>query len=116
MEGAFYAALPGVERELPAHKVTNVYFTENWEDRDGFRIDLSVNITDGYDLWMEALTAFEAERRPLVSFPYKDYYAALARIRGAEAGVTYAQSFMLPKISRTRCVPEFPEDEPAIIF
>jgi LmbE family N-acetylglucosaminyl deacetylase len=32
MEGTFWAALPGIKRELPAHQIAALYYAENWED------------------------------------------------------------------------------------
>jgi len=77
-----------------------VYFGENCEDLAGFVPTLYVDISTVFSRWLEALRCYELFRRsePLESYasaiPYAGFYPAMARVRGLEAGCTYAQAFM----------------------
>lgn len=85
---------PGPE-QAPA-----VYFGENCEDLVGFVPSLYVDISTVFSQWHKALRCYEMFRRsePLESYasgiPYAGFYPAMARVRGLEAGCTYAQAFM----------------------
>jgi LmbE family N-acetylglucosaminyl deacetylase len=41
-DAIFYAARPAVKRELLAHHIQDIYFPENWEDMDGWRVGARV--------------------------------------------------------------------------
>ena len=91
--GVFYAALPTLERALPAHSPGLLLFGENWEDDEGFEPQHLVDVTPGFAPWRAAAEKYELARG-LSSFPYMDYYASLYRLRGCLRGSTYAQAFM----------------------
>lgn len=91
--GVFYAALPTLERSLPAHSPGLLLFGENWEDDEGFEPQHLVDVTPGFAPWRAAAEKYELARG-LSSFPYMDYYASLYRLRGCLRGSTYAQAFM----------------------
>ena len=95
-DAIFYASLPGFGSDLPRHSVGSLYFAENWEDPLEFRAQSYVDFSEYYERWVEAILAQEFIRgRGLPSdYPYADYYRALARIRGIESGVKYAEAFM----------------------
>lgn len=95
-EAIFYASLPGFRSELQKHSVPALYFCENWEDPKGFEPRVYVDFSDHFDTWVESIMIHEFVRgRGLPSdYPYADYYKALARIRGIEAGFKYAEAFM----------------------
>jgi len=95
-DAIYFASLPGLERGLPQHYVGSLYFYENWEDPLDFKPKIYVDFSDHFDRWCEAILVHEFIRgRGLPSdYPYADYYRALARIRGIEAGFKYAQAFM----------------------
>jgi len=95
MDALFYAALPAIKREKPAHWVRRVFFTENWEDPRGFRPNVYVDISDVFEVWREAASAY-AFARGETGFPYIEYYTCLFRIRGIESGFKYAQALMAP--------------------
>lgn len=95
VDALFYAALPAVKREKPAHRVRRVFFAENWEDPRGFRPNVYVDISDVFDVWKEAASAY-AFARGETGFPYIEYYTCLFRIRGIESGFKYAQALMAP--------------------
>jgi len=94
-DALFYAALPAVKREKPAHRVRRVFFAENWEDPRGFRPNVYVDISDALEVWREAASAY-AFARGETGFPYIEYYTCLFRIRGIESGFKYAQALMAP--------------------
>lgn len=69
-----------------------LYFCENWEDSDDFVPYVYVDITDGYELWKEAIQThwFIMNSK---DFKYFDYYTSLARCRGALMKKQYAECF-----------------------
>lgn len=87
-----YAALPTLERAHPAFSPGLLLFGENWEDDEGFVASELVDVSEGFDVWREAITEYELARG-LSSFPYVDYYSALYRMRGCLNGTQYAQAF-----------------------
>lgn len=95
-DALFYSSLPGFERSLPPHYGGSLYFCENWEDPVDFKPKAYVDFSDCFDRWVESILVHEFVRgRGLPSdYPYADYYRALARIRGIEAGFKYAEAFM----------------------
>ena len=90
--GIFFAGLPTVASDHPAHKPQLLLFGENWEDDDGFRPEHLVDVSEGYDAWRDAVMEYELARG-LSSFPYVDYYSSLYRLRGCLRGTRHAQAF-----------------------
>ncbi len=76
-----------------AHEPRTLLFGENWEDGEDFRPDTYMDVTDAYATWQDALAAYEIGRVPAPGFPYRDYYSALARMRGCVIGAGYAEAF-----------------------
>jgi N-acetylglucosamine malate deacetylase 1 len=109
-DALFYAALKRIERERPAHWIGRVFYSENWEDMDGYEPDLYVDTTDVFDRYCEALSRFELWNGG-TGWPYADYYQSLARMRGCLGfGMRgkYAATLMRPKeahVQRTRDLP-----------
>lgn len=97
MDAIFYAALPSIQRELPAHGSCAIYYAENWEDMDGFELDTYLDITDSYDRWITAMNHYELFCGGVSSFRYADYYKALAVLRGCRGNAQVAECFMRPK-------------------
>lgn len=109
MRALFLAALPAVERTHPPHSPGTVLFPENWEDMEDFDPNLYVDIDDVYDQWLEAANQYELFRGGISSFRYRDYYQALAIMRGCLSGYARAVALMRPKgglVSRVRGLPE----------
>lgn len=79
-----------------------VFYPENWEDADGFRPDVLVDITDVADDWLAAARCHELFRGGVVDFDYQGYYDALTRSRGCLAGVRRAAAFMQAQRPATR--------------
>jgi N-acetylglucosamine malate deacetylase 1 len=95
MRALLLAGLPSVASDgMPSsHVPTAVLFGENWEDSDGFRPELYEDISEDFEVWQAALGAYEIGSDSPEGFPYRDYYAALARMRGCISGVRYAEAF-----------------------
>ncbi len=93
----FLAALPAITRAHPAHTPSTVLYPENWEDMDGFDPTLFVDIGDVYEQWLEAANQYELFRGGVSGFRYREYYQALATMRGCLAGFERAVALMRPK-------------------
>jgi LmbE family N-acetylglucosaminyl deacetylase len=110
LDALFYAAIKRIEREKPAHWIPKVYYSENWEDMEGYEPDLYVDTTDVYDRYCEALSRFELWNGG-TGWPYATYYQSLARMRaclGFAMRGQYAATLMRPKeahLQRTQGLP-----------
>ncbi len=110
LDARFYAGLKRIEREQPAHWVDKIYYSENWEDMDGYVPDVFVDTSDVFDQYCEALSSFELWNGG-TGWPYSDYYRSLARTRacvGFAKRAQYASTLMRPKedkIVRTMALP-----------
>lgn len=95
MKGLLLAGLPSVtgDRTQSPHVPSRLLFGENWEDSDGFRPEAYEDISEAFDTWQAALGAYEIGSQASGGFPYRDYYTALARMRGCVWGVQYAEAF-----------------------
>ena len=94
-DARFFAGLASVERELPHHFASKLYYGENWEDAVDYVPYVYVDFDQkAFDLWIEALSThwFVTGSK---SFNYMDYYKSLARVRGLEARKEYAETFMI---------------------
>jgi len=108
-DAVLLASLEDPRAAHPRHRgVHAVYYAENWEDAEAFQPYLYVDVTDELEEWKKCVTRYEFIRGGVVSFPYLDYYTALARLRGAESGRPYAVAFDVPPISRKRVVDSLP--------
>lgn len=107
-DAIFYAALPAIERELPAHRIRGLYFPENWEDMDGWRADIYLDATDVWDDYLTMLRSHALMRGGVSSFRYYDYYDALGTTRGCLGGFTKAVALMMVPGAWTRRVDYLP--------
>lgn len=108
-DAVLLASLAGVKTAHPPHRgVRGIWFTENWEDAEDFKPFLYVDVSDALAAWKEAVTKYEFIRGGISSFPYLEYYEALARVRGAEAGRRYAEAFDVSPMAKKRVVGELP--------
>ena len=112
-DAIFYAALPAIRRALPAHRVPALYFAENWEDMDGWRADLYLDVSSVWEDYLAALRAHELMRCGVSSFRYLDYYDALGTTRGCLGGFAKAVALMLPPGSWVRKLQYLPGMQPA---
>jgi len=102
-DAVFYAGLPALARERPAHEVRKLFFADNWEDAEGFTPDTYLDISPVFDKWMEACATFPMWRGEN-GFRYNDYYGSLAVGRGCLSGCKYAAALMSPAEQLTRRV------------
>jgi LmbE family N-acetylglucosaminyl deacetylase len=104
-DALFYAALPAFERALAPHWVARHYFGENWEDLRGYEPEVFLPVLpEDIELWETAMRCYALFRGEVSSFPYLDYYRALARTRGCETGTEFAVTFGVPPEARRRRV------------
>src|SRR5690554_1280228 len=96
-DALFFAALPSIKREKPAHYCKKLYYAENWEDPKGFEVDTYIDITGSYDTWLKASEEYELFSGNISDFRYLDYYKALAVMRGCLGGFNYAVGLMRPE-------------------
>jgi N-acetylglucosamine malate deacetylase 1 len=102
-DAIFYAALPAFKRELPHHWAGRVYFGENWEDLRGFEPEVFLEVLpEDMEAWERAMRCYALFRGEVATFPYLDYYKALARTRGCDVGYQYAVSFAIPPEQRRK--------------
>ena len=109
MDAAFLAGLPAFEREYPAYEAKKIYFTDNWEDWEDYEPDTYIDITDTFELKLEAIDQFWKtlrKRTPIHegAFNYKEFYEALARVRGClsrkyEYAECYSTAGYMPAVS-----------------
>jgi N-acetylglucosamine malate deacetylase 1 len=92
-DAGFYAGLPALTRQQPAHSVKGIYFAENWEDANGFAADTYLDITPVFERWLGACSTFPMWRGE-TGFRYNDYYRSLAVERGCLAGFKQAVALM----------------------
>lgn len=95
-DAVFYAALPSMRREMPAHRVRGIYYPENWEDMDGWRADLYLDASDIWEDYLRVLDSHELMRGGVSAFRYREYYDALGTVRGCLGGFRKAAALMAP--------------------
>jgi N-acetylglucosamine malate deacetylase 1 len=93
-DAIFFAALPGISRERPAHRVGKLFYAENWEDDSGFQADTYLDITPVYKNWLKACDVYPMWRGQTGFFRYHDYYQSLAVMRGCLSRFQYAVALM----------------------
>ncbi len=104
-DAVLLASLEGVATLHPRHReVRAIYYAENWEDPENFKPYLYVDVSSELEAWREAVTQYQFIKGGISSFPYLEYYEALARVRGAEAGTRYAVAFDVDPFEKKRVV------------
>ncbi len=108
-DAVLLASLEGVLTKHPRWRgVRGVYYADNWEDADGFQPYLYVDVTADLADWRRAVTRYEFIRGGISSFPYLDYYEALARVRGAPVGKRCAVALDVDGFSKKSVVSSLP--------
>ena len=103
------ASLEAVVTAHPRHRgVKGVYFTENWEDDEGYTPYYYVDVSQELESWKQWVVKYEFIKGGISSFPYLDYYVSLARVRGAEAGTQYAVTLAVDPFEQKRVVEALP--------
>lgn len=104
MESLFLARLPAFRRAHPAHGPSKVYYAENWEDAEGFRPDVYLDVSDVFDRYLEAIHSYSLFRGEVASFPYEQWYRGAAEMRGAEGGFRRAVALMQAEGRRAQSI------------
>ena len=108
-DAVLIASLAGVVTEHAPHRgIRGVWYAENWEDADGFRPYVYVDVTGALERWREAVAQYEFVGGSISTFRYLDYYTALATVRGAEARKTYAVAFEIDAMGKRRVLDSLP--------
>ncbi|MBM3907702.1 MAG: PIG-L family deacetylase [Gemmatimonadetes bacterium] len=108
-EAVLLAALPGVQLNAPAHRgIRAVWYADNWEDATNFEPYVYVKVSDQLDAWRAAVSKYEFARGAIASFPYVDYYTALATVRGAVVYKGKAIAFAVEPEARRRVLDALP--------
>lgn len=108
-DAVLLASLESVITSHSQHRgVCAIYYTENWEDPEDFKPYLYVDVSGEQDIWKETVTQYQFIKGGISSFPYLEYYEALARVRGAEAGKHYAVAFDVGPFEKKRVVDVLP--------
>jgi N-acetylglucosamine malate deacetylase 1 len=98
----------GVAGGTPHRGVRGVYYADNWEDRPNFQAYVAVEVSSSIERWRAAVTKYEFIRGGVSRFPYLEYYEALAKVRGAEAGLKQAEVFDVEPEAKRRTIDMFP--------
>lgn len=106
-DAQFFAGLPSVERELPAHFAKGPYYAENWEDPTGFEPYVYAEVSpEGFDLWYKAISTHWFTVNS-TSFHYREYYASLMKSRGFLCDKPYAETFNIDEDQKRIVLSEF---------
>ena len=94
-----YRAVKKLLESGAENSLQGLFYGENCEDLEGFNPKLYVEISKNImDTWFRSVKEYELFRlstdSETVTIPYLDYYTSMAKIRGLESGVSYAQAFM----------------------
>jgi LmbE family N-acetylglucosaminyl deacetylase len=109
VDAELLASLAAVKTDHPPYGgVKAIFFTENWEDKEGFAPYTYVDVTGALESWGKCAKAYEFIRGGISSFPYFEYYHALARVRGAEAGFMSAVAFDIDPIGKKQTLRALP--------
>lgn len=102
-DALLYAAIGGVRT------VRGVYYTENWEDAEGFQpyAYFALDEQDA-EAWRKAVMAYEFTHAPFSGFDYIRYYEGLLRVRGAEARRPFASACDVEPSSKRRVFDQIP--------
>lgn len=92
----------------PWRGIRGVWYAENWEDAHQFEPYLFVDVSGAMAEWREAVANYEFARGVISGFPYLDYYAALATVRGAESRRKQAVAFEVDPWSKRRVLDAVP--------
>jgi LmbE family N-acetylglucosaminyl deacetylase len=92
---AFAAARPipsSLGKHFPSHVLAYEMPKLTWSDQ-AFHPNFYVNVTDTIDVKLSAIRAYESQRRVPPHIRSLENIEALARLRGSEVGVAYAESY-----------------------
>ncbi|MEM3710690.1 MAG: hypothetical protein QW453_01395, partial [Thermoprotei archaeon] len=89
------------------HSVRAFYYAENWEDEVGYKPEILVDVSQGFDLWRKAISNY-AFATGATGFNYIEYYTCLMRLHGLRIGRQYAAALMKPEYSASMVFDQIP--------
>ena len=105
-DARFYAGIAGFDLGAKAHWAGQVYYGENWEDLKDYVPEVFVKLLpEDLEVYEKAMQRYALFRGEVASFPYLDYYKALAKTRGCEAMCGLACTFAVPPDQRRKVLP-----------
>jgi LmbE family N-acetylglucosaminyl deacetylase len=100
-DAILWTELEAVKTDHPAYRgVRGLYYADNWEDAEGFKPYISVDVTDVFEQWKQAIREYEMVRGGISPFAYFDYYTAHLQALGALAGRKYAAALNVDESSK----------------
>ncbi len=90
----FFAGLKTFVRDYPNHYPRAIYFAENWEDEEDFVPDTYLDVSDVWDIYVEAASSYTLIAGPNPPFRYLQWYDGASRARGAERHMDRAVALM----------------------
>ena len=91
----FVAAIRHFDLEgLPPMRWARLYYADNWEDAEGFRPYVFMNVSEVMEDWERACKCY-AIGRGEGGYPYWDWYQARTRLHGIAMRVQHAQAFAI---------------------
>ena len=109
VDAELLASLAGIVTAHPPFSgVRGIYFTENWEDKEGLSPYVYVDVSSSMEKWETAVKKYEFIRGGISPFPYFDYYRALARVRGAESGFAHSVTFDIDPMGKKEVIERLP--------
>ena len=94
---------------LPYNGVEELYFTENWEDREDFEPFIYIDVTKYMDVWLKMVSCYEQFKTGSTSTSsYIKNYQELSRIRGTESNFSYACTFNLSRTIKKQFIDILP--------
>ena len=100
-DAILWSELEAVKTAHPAFRgVRGLYYADNWEDAEGFKPYIFVDVSDAYEQWKQAIREYEMVRGGISPFAYLDYYTAHLRELGALAGRKYAAALNVDESSK----------------
>ncbi len=92
----FYAAIEGFERDLPRHFARHLYYAEKTGRMPRALSPMSISTCPTASHSGEKAIEHHWFAVHSTSFPYKEYYSHLKRLRGIEGRKGYCECFMIP--------------------
>jgi len=100
-DAILWTELEAVKAAHPAYRgVRGLYYADNWEDAEGFRPYIYVDVSDAFDQWKRAIREYEMVRGGISPFAYFDYYTSHLQSLGALAGRKYAAALDVDESSK----------------
>lgn len=108
-EAVLLASLEAFRSAEPPHRgIRSILYTENWEDPEGFKPYVYIDVSEDFETWKKAVTEYQFIRGGISTFEYLDYYQSLARLRGIEARKRFAEAFDVAPESKRRVLEALP--------